>query len=115
VGRRRPTVEWPMAGKRLLRQSGATMWGHLPLAELFGIGYQEFIIVLIVVFILFGHRLPSIMRHLGRPLVSGPWDNGPKRFHDEAKSRWPTSMADWLAIVFLVALLFAVLWRSLVS
>jgi sec-independent protein translocase protein TatA len=36
---------------------------------MFGIGYQEMIIVLIVVFILFGHRLPSVMRSLGRGVV----------------------------------------------
>jgi sec-independent protein translocase protein TatA len=36
---------------------------------MFGIGYQELIIVLIVVFILFGHRLPSVMRSLGRGVV----------------------------------------------
>jgi sec-independent protein translocase protein TatA len=36
---------------------------------MFGVGYQEMIIVLIVVFILFGHRLPSVMRSLGRGVV----------------------------------------------
>jgi len=36
---------------------------------MFGVGYQELIIVLIVVFILFGHRLPSVMRSLGRGVV----------------------------------------------
>ena len=36
---------------------------------MFGVGYQEMLIVLIVVFILFGHRLPSVMRSLGRGVV----------------------------------------------
>ena len=35
----------------------------------YGIGSTELIIVLIVIFILFGHHLPSLMRVLGR----GPW------------------------------------------
>jgi Sec-independent protein translocase protein TatA len=34
-----------------------------------GIGWNEIFIVLIVIFILFGNRLPGIMRTLGR----GPW------------------------------------------
>ena len=37
------------------------MWGNYE---------AEIIMVLVVIFILFGHRLPSIMRVLGR----GPWD-----------------------------------------
>jgi sec-independent protein translocase protein TatA len=40
-----------------------------PLFGFMGVGYQEMIIVLIVVFILFGHRLPSVMRSLGRGVV----------------------------------------------
>ncbi len=36
---------------------------------MFGIGHTELIIVLIVIFILFGHRLPSVMRSLGRGVV----------------------------------------------
>ena len=35
-------------------------------------GHTELIIVLVVPFILFGHRLPGIMRDLGRP--QGPWN-----------------------------------------
>jgi len=34
-----------------------------------GIGQTELIICLIVIFILFGHRLPSVMRSLGRGVV----------------------------------------------
>jgi sec-independent protein translocase protein TatA len=36
---------------------------------MFGIGQTELIIVLVVIFILFGHRLPSVMRSLGRGVV----------------------------------------------
>jgi sec-independent protein translocase protein TatA len=35
----------------------------------FGIGNQELIIVLIVSFLLFGNRLPGVMRSLGRGVV----------------------------------------------
>jgi sec-independent protein translocase protein TatA len=34
-----------------------------------GIGQTELIIILVVIFILFGHRLPSVMRSLGRGVV----------------------------------------------
>jgi sec-independent protein translocase protein TatA len=34
-----------------------------------GIGQWELIIILVVIFILFGHRLPSVMRSLGRGVV----------------------------------------------
>jgi len=37
-----------------------------PLFGFMGIGHTELIIVLVVIFILFGHRLPSVMRSLGR-------------------------------------------------
>jgi Sec-independent protein translocase protein TatA len=47
------------------------MWGHHRL--LFDIGYQEFIIALTVVFILFGHKLPRIMRDLGRGPPGPRW------------------------------------------
>ena len=36
---------------------------------MFGIGQTELIIILVVIFILFGHRLPSVMRSLGRGVV----------------------------------------------
>ena len=35
----------------------------------FGIGYWEITVILIVIFILFGHRLPGVMRLLGRSVV----------------------------------------------
>jgi sec-independent protein translocase protein TatA len=37
-----------------------------PLFAFFGVGQTELIILLVVIFILFGHRLPSVMRSLGR-------------------------------------------------
>jgi sec-independent protein translocase protein TatA len=36
---------------------------------MFGIGHWELIVVVIVIFILFGHRLPSVMRSMGRGIV----------------------------------------------
>ena len=36
---------------------------------MFGIGQWEVIVILVVIFILFGHRLPSVMRSLGRGVV----------------------------------------------
>jgi sec-independent protein translocase protein TatA len=36
---------------------------------MFGIGHWELIVILVVIFILFGHRLPSVMRSLGRGVV----------------------------------------------
>ena len=37
-----------------------------PLFAFFGVGQTELIILLVVIVILFGHRLPSVMRSLGR-------------------------------------------------
>lgn len=36
---------------------------------MFGIGHWEILLVVLVIFILFGHRLPSVMRSLGRGVV----------------------------------------------
>jgi sec-independent protein translocase protein TatA len=36
---------------------------------MFSIGHWEVLLILVVVFILFGHRLPSVMRSLGRGVV----------------------------------------------
>ena len=52
---------------------------------MFGIGHTELIIILVVIFILFGHRLPSVMRSLGRGVVefkqgmSGVTDDEPDK------------------------------------
>jgi mttA/Hcf106 family len=81
--------------------------------NLFGIGYQEFIIVLIVIFILFGHRLPSVMRELGRPLLRGPWETEATRFRHDPNKLWPTSLADWLGIWILAGSLIALLWLAI--
>lgn len=37
-----------------------------PLLAMFGIGMNEMIIVMVIVLVLFGHRLPSVMRSMGR-------------------------------------------------
>lgn len=36
---------------------------------MFGLGHWELLIVALVLLILFGHRLPSVMRSLGRGVV----------------------------------------------
>ena len=36
---------------------------------MFGIGHWELLLIVLVIFILFGHRLPSVMRSLGRGVV----------------------------------------------
>jgi sec-independent protein translocase protein TatA len=37
----------------------------VPLLAFMGIGHWELLAILVVIFILFGHRLPSVMRSLG--------------------------------------------------
>ena len=36
---------------------------------MFGIGQWEMLLIVLVIFILFGHRLPGVMRSLGRGVV----------------------------------------------
>ena len=36
---------------------------------MFGIGQTELLVILVVIFILFGHRLPGVMRSLGSGIV----------------------------------------------
>jgi len=78
---------------------------HLP----FGFGYQEMIIVFIVIFILYGHRLPSVMRSIGRSVVRDPRDDDPMRFRYNPNTLWPTSLADWLVILLLAGVFLAFL------
>lgn len=40
-----------------------------PLFGFMGIGQWEVLLIVLVIFILFGHRLPSVMRSLGRGVV----------------------------------------------
>jgi sec-independent protein translocase protein TatA len=37
--------------------------------NMFSIGHWEVLLIVLVIFILFGHRLPSVMRSLGRGVV----------------------------------------------
>lgn len=39
------------------------------LFAVFGLGYMELIIVAVVVLLLFGNRLPSVMRNMGRGIT----------------------------------------------
>lgn len=36
------------------------------LLAMFGVGVQELLVVMVIALLLFGHRLPSMMRNLGR-------------------------------------------------
>lgn len=40
-----------------------------PILAIFGVGSTELIIVAVVVLLLFGNRLPSVMRSLGRGVI----------------------------------------------
>src|SRR5260221_6346628 len=77
-------------------------------ALMFGIGHTEAIVVMVVLFILFGHRLPSVMRHLGRGTAAfrDPWADR-ARFRQEPKTVGPMSLVEWLVILVLVAILVA--------
>jgi TatA/E family protein of Tat protein translocase len=48
------------------RPAGATFMINLPLAFFENIGLTELIIILLIVLLLFGHRLPGLGRSLGR-------------------------------------------------
>ena len=39
------------------------------LLSFMGLGHWEILLIVLVIFILFGHRLPSVMRSLGRGVV----------------------------------------------
>jgi sec-independent protein translocase protein TatA len=52
---------------------------------MFGIGQTELIIILVVIFILFGHRLPSVMRSLGRGVVEFKEGMAGKEIEEPAK------------------------------
>jgi sec-independent protein translocase protein TatA len=56
---------------------------QLPIA-MFGLGYWELIIVGLVAFLLFGHRLPSAMRSLG--LGIGEFKKGMAGIGEEEES-----------------------------
>jgi hypothetical protein len=83
------------------------MWSHHHLPGTFG--RQELIIILTVIFILYGHRIPSVMGSIGRAVVRGPWDDEPMRFRYDPNTLWPTSLADWLVILMLAGLIVALL------
>jgi sec-independent protein translocase protein TatA len=58
---------------------------------MFGIGHTELIIILVVIFILFGHRLPSVMRSLGRGVVEFKegMSGGPQEDNEKVDRREP--------------------------
>ena len=56
---------------------------------MFGVGTQELIIVAIIVLVLFGHRLPSVMRSLGRGVVE--FKKGVSGIDEEGSTSTPGS------------------------
>ena len=55
---------------------------------MFGIGHTELIVVLIIALVLFGHRLPSMMRSLGRSVTE--FKKGVSGVEDDADSGTPS-------------------------
>jgi sec-independent protein translocase protein TatA len=59
---------------------------------MFGLGHWELIVVLIIALVLFGHRLPSMMRSLGRSVtefkkgVSGIEEDGDNASSSDRKN-----------------------------
>ena len=77
---------------------------------MFRIGHWEIILLLLVLFILFGHRLPGLMRHLGRRVVAFREPGiGRVRYRQEPNTPGSLSLMEWLMILVLVALLVALL------
>jgi sec-independent protein translocase protein TatA len=59
----------------------------------FGLGSWELIIVLVIVLLLFGNRLPSLMRSLGRSMVEfkkGTQEIADDAPHDTEQKHTPT-------------------------
>jgi sec-independent protein translocase protein TatA len=57
---------------------------------MFGIGTTELIIVAIIILILFGSRLPSVMRSLGQGVVE--FKKGVQGIEEDDKSQKPTQV-----------------------
>src|SRR4051812_4676382 len=78
--------------------AGCLSWKYHRLPP--GIGYQESIIVLILVFILFGHRLPSVIRSLGHGMVEFKY----RERDSDRHPHWLTAIDPLMIGVVLVAL-----------
>ncbi len=57
---------------------------------MFGIGTTELVIVAIIILILFGSRLPSVMRSLGQGVVE--FKKGVQGIEEDDKSQKPTQV-----------------------
>lgn len=73
--------------------------------HIFGIGHTEIIVVLVVIFILFGHRLPSIMRVLGRGIVDMKMN--PYELRREYDRRLLTALDGLMVVVLMVVVVLA--------
>jgi len=80
---------------------------------MFRIGDWDLLLAVLVIFILFGQRLPSLMRHLGRGIVDfrEPWAGG-VRFRQEPKRLESISPLEWLILVIFAGLLVSLLSRA---
>lgn len=56
---------------------------------MFGVGTQELLIIAVIVLVLFGHRLPSVMRSLGRGVVE--FKKGVSGIDEEGSPTTPNS------------------------
>lgn len=71
-----------------------------PVIAMFGIGTTEMIVVMVVILVLFGHRLPSVMRSMGRGIkefkegVNDSTDEDADRLDDEAPKKVKKSEED---------------------
>lgn len=64
----------------------------LPLGFLQNLGWPELIIILLIVILIFGHRLPSVGRSLGRSLTE--FKSGLKEGQEEAEKSAQTKKPD---------------------
>ena len=64
-----------------------------PLLAVFGIGTTEMIIVMVVILVLFGHRLPSVMRSMGKGIkefkegINEPTEDDSEVLDDKPKKK----------------------------
>ena len=71
-----------------------------PVIAMFGIGTTEMIVVMVVILVLFGHRLPSVMRSMGRGIkefkegINDTTDEDADRLDDDAPKKVKKSEED---------------------
>ena len=80
-----------------------------------GLGQTELVIILVVVFILFGHRLPSVMQSLGHGMVNFWQDSiyDQRRWPQEPLPRTLDMYVIGIGVFLLLAILAVVLGQVL--